>query len=381
MKHSEYDRYLVYFSRDVLIDYRAQPDKFEIKEDDYGGELENRNIDFNSINNNWYRVRYGFRKLDDNSVCIAAFLPDLSKLPFQIRRRWKIYELNEPNFAEDDEAFKDWVQQYLEGSWGYKTRPKADTYRQIKLINSITLQLFSKALFNKDENPLLNYPEADNTESYKKAHLELYRLIIDGLNKTTIEILADQLNVSLTDSTKTLNSLTEILPPNKIAQIYNPIRDCNKTRQKLHGIPSTKPESFPAFLTFKDDLFNIGQALKELTHWLEEAFNVDSESCLRREEMKTLFPKLTLPENLLPMFDEIKQAESKTIEKIEYGIEKSVPGKHDSEGLIIHFNDGTSISILIGSNAGNLSMEHEDFKPNDFKTDLNFFWAPSIKKG
>jgi len=38
------------------------------------------------------------------------------------------------------------------------------------------------------------------------------------------------------------------------------------------------------------------------------------------------------------------------------------------------------MSVMIGSNAGNLSVEREDLRPDDFHADLNFYWAPAVKR-
>ena len=96
--------------------------------------------------------------------------------------------------------------------------------------------------------------------------------------------------------------------------------------------------------------------------------------------MKGLLPELKLTDNIKHIFEQVRKSEGKTIETIEYGKQESTPSSHESEGLIIHFTDGTSMSVIIGSNAQNLSSDHEDIKPNDVHTDLMFFWAPDVKK-
>lgn len=78
------------------------------------------------------------------------------------------------------------------------------------------------------------------------------------------------------------------------------------------------------------------------------------------------------PEHKMPR---IQQAVGKTISAIEYGAEESHPDVvHESEVVVFHFTDGTTMSITVGSNAGNLSSDHRDLKPGDFSTDLMPFW-------
>lgn len=186
MNNQKYERFLAYFSRDVLNDYSFKPDKYKIEEDDYGGFLYNKNFPSDISENKWYQIRYAFRKLKDETLCIAAFIPDLNKLSEEELTKWGGYLLDEPLFAKDDDAFFTWVGRYLETDWNFKARPLAKFYRQIKLINSISLICFNKAFFKKEINPRLTFPKTENTESYNDAHLELYRLIIAIMMQQTI---------------------------------------------------------------------------------------------------------------------------------------------------------------------------------------------------
>ena len=92
------------------------------------------------------------------------------------------------------------------------------------------------------------------------------------------------------------------------------------------------------------------------------------------------FPKLSGPPR--PEFKpaELKKAEGKTIDRIEFGEVESYPELHESEAMIIHFTDGSALAIHIGSNAGNLTQDLENFRPQDMHTDLMVTWAPSIQK-
>jgi len=377
--------FLAYFNNDVLNDYRNKPDIFTIDEDDYGGKIENISWQNSLPSPGWFNVRYAYRKLHDDEICIAAFIPDLNKLSDDEKKIWAAYEIEKPKFSGDDEVFQDWKGVYLSPGGKFPDienfiRPKANIYLQIRLINAITKITFNKTFFNKEENPSLKYPSAENTKAFRDSIVELYQLIIDEMNQNTIAYIASRLGVTLTDSTKRLNSLKEILPNSLVDRIHKPIKSCSDIRNKIHGIPSLNPTPCKAHEMFNEELVKIGNALIELKIFLEDMFNVDSQKCLRRLEMKGLFPELELTDNLIHIFKTVTKAEGKTIEKIEYGKQQSSPKSHKSEGLIFHFTDGTSMSVIIGSNAQNLSSDHEDIKPNDVHTDLMFFWAPDIKK-
>jgi len=210
--------------------------------------------------------------------------------------------------------------------------------------------------------------------------LELYRLIIDGLDKDALILLADLLKISLTDHTKTLNSLKELLPQDLIPIIHKPLKKCSNERSDIHGVPS-ELGSFPAFDTFHRDLIEIAKSLEELNKWIENSLSADSKACLEREEtMNELFPKFMGPPRPEFKMDELKRAEGKTIKSVEFGEETKCEGVHGSEGMIFHFTDGSSMAILVGSNAEDLTDEFDGMKADAFQTDLMVFWAPSIKK-
>ena len=96
--------------------------------------------------------------------------------------------------------------------------------------------------------------------------------------------------------------------------------------------------------------------------------------------MESYTPEIEEQSHLNVILENLKDAEGKTIENIEFGKQKSYPKCHESEGVNIHFSDGTSLFIRIGSNSQNIADIYEGLKPNDFHTDLIFNWAPSIQK-
>lgn len=377
--------FLAYFSTDILTHYKSKPDIYDVEEDDFGGIIDNINSAYESSSHSLFKVRYGYRKLHDEKISLAAFIPDLHKLPKEENKVWQTFIVENPTFSADDERFEDWVAIYLSPGGKFprdkiSIRPKAKIYRQLNLINAMTSIKFEKQLFINAINPLLNYPSAENTEAYKYAILELYKLIIDGMSQKAIEDIASYLKIELTDSIKRMNSLKEILPADKIKQIYIPLRQCYNKRQKIHGISSEKPQSFEAFNEFNEILLNIGNALSEFRIFLEDSLNLDSEKCLIRLDGKVFFPEFKLTPNIKHVFEEVKKSEGKTISKTEYGKRDSSPKLHENEGLIIHFTDGTSMSVVVNSNAQNLASDYKGLKPNDVHTDLSFYWLPDMKK-
>lgn len=380
----KYEQHFLYFDRSVLAQYRASPHIFGLKEDDMGGILETAldddDLDNDLSENQYVRVRFGFRKLRNNCVCIAGLRYDVQELPEKDQFIWRGNMLNSPRFAQDDPAFERWIHRYIEGSWDVEDGPRIQIDQYVKLIRSLTLQTLGRHLFRFEENTLINYPISENTDAYDKAHLELYRLIVDGLDNNALVLLADKLKIPLSDPKKTLNSLKELLPKDLIKIIHNPLKKCSNERSDIHGVPS-ELGSFPAFDTFHRDLIEIAKSLEELNKWLENSLSVDSKACLEREEwVKGLSPKFIGPPRPEFKLNELRKAEGKSIKSVEFGGEAEMKGVHGREGMIFHFSDGTSMSILVGSNVGNLAHKFKDMKEEEFKTDLMVFWAPSIQK-
>ena len=380
MSLSKNENFFVFFDRAVLSHYRASPDMYQLEEDDMGGRLENIQ-DYDEEKPSWYQIRFAFRRLADDSVCVAAFGPDIDKLAENEKYIWRGNLLEDPVFATKDTAFERWVSRNLDGSWQVEDGPRHIIERQVRLIRALTRQTVGTRLLLFDGLQLINYPIAENTDAYAKAHLELYRLIIDGLDTNAISAIAAHLKITLSNPSRTLNSLKELLPPNLISKIHKPLKNCANIRNKNHGVSSKPIRPYPAFDTFHKDLVSIAEALIELCSWLESKLNASAENCLDREgAMTTLFPEFAGPPRPEYKLGEIKQAEGKTIQSIEFGEEPIHPDKHQSEGIIIHFTDGTSMTIRVGSNASNLSYEFDGLAPKDVHTDLMIFWMPAIRK-
>src|SRR5207249_4807105 len=83
---------------------------------------------------------------------------------------------------------------------------------EIRLINGLTAEAAGQRLFNVDF-PSIPYPAAQNTHRYEDAHRDLYGVLVDGLDKSGIEQLANRLGRPINaQSMKTRDALAKILP-------------------------------------------------------------------------------------------------------------------------------------------------------------------------
>lgn len=83
-----------------------------------------------------------------------------------------------------------------------------------------------------------------------------------------------------------------------------------------------------------------------------------------RPILRTQFPR---PESKL---GDLQGAVGKTIVGVEFGEEEVEEDCHQAEAIILHFSDGKSLSITVGSNV--MHADAED--PSDFETDLMVHW-------
>ena len=55
------------------------------------------------------------------------------------------------------------------------------------------------------------------------------------------------------------------------------------------------------------------------------------------------------------------------------------PHVHNSELIILHFDDGRSIALHMGSNIGNLSNERSGLKPDDLNVSFVLNCVPKLE--
>ncbi len=378
----EYEKYFQYFDRSVLNFYRTNSHVYELREDDMGGEITVSDQWNEDLNNqfSYIDLKFAFRRLVDKRMCIGVFMPSFKdKVSEKDYSKWMGFHIEQPEFHKENYEFERWINRYINGSWEIQDGPKVQIEQEIKLINGLTRIKFDIPFFKYDEYRLLNYPIAENSEEYTKAILELYRLVIDGMEKDVIIKIANFLNLKLTDEKQRLNSLRELLPEKLIEKIYKPINLVNRKRMPIHGIPSKGITAFSAFDSFNSDLIAVHSALSELKIWLEQTLKLSSESCLKRLEALKLFPKLNKPPSPEFKMSEAQKMVGKQIKKVEFGKEEFCKDCHQCEAINIHFTDGTAMTIRIGSNAVNIADEYSQIKPTDFHTDLMLFWAEKVQ--
>ena len=75
------------------------------------------------------------------------------------------------------------------------------------------------------------------------------------------------------------------------------------------------------------------------------------------------------------------QMKGKTIEDVEVGFRKDIKGVHGSEVLIIHFADGSIMSLGTGSNVADLVSGESGLRPEDLHVRFEVVWVPPFPGG
>jgi hypothetical protein len=195
-------------------------------------------------------------------------------------------------------------------------------------------------------------------------------------------MLASNLGKSIKVGDKnTIQAITKLFPD--LENSLHFVRAVNlvseQRRLASHGVrPPAK--NFPAFSQFTKDLSLCWDATKELLAILERDFGVNGEAAYRRHEARKWLPRINRPAEAHFSIVQVSQMEGKTIERVEFGFRQEIEGVHESEAMIIHFTDGSIMSLVAGSNVVNLVSDENGLRPEDFHVDFIVNWVPALPK-
>jgi hypothetical protein len=324
-------------------------------------------------------MRFALRHAADGAVHLAALGFDVERLSNRDQKIWLAFRTKPQAFSDDDPAFERWVRRNLDAEWDVEDGPLLQLKALIQKINALTKYVLDAPLWGMVVgNPLIHYPASENADAYAQAHLELYRVVGDGLSRGALALIAKGRSVEVSDTDGTLARLKALIPPELIATVHAPLAKNAKMRNRKHGVKRGSTSSFEAFATFDRDVRAMQTGLGELVDWLEHEYGVDAESCVRREDALKGFPEIVgppMPEFKLGL---IRDAIGKTIQSVRFGAEASSESLHERETIHFHFTDGTALCIAVNSNVGNLTSDFDGLAPCDFHTSIDPCWAPAV---
>lgn len=382
MEPFEVGTLLRFYDAGVLAMYRAQPDRYEFRGDRVVGEVRSRSDQqAGAVDESYIRVRYGPRRLANGRRGIAAIRRDVEALPVEEQRRWEAFEVAERQCAEEDPAFESWIQHAFLGSWSDEEHPVHRIGVELKRIRALTDAMLGEPLFRFDDTSLLSMPTADNTEAYRSAYLNVYRLLVDGLSNDCLGRLAGKLEVTLTKPSLTLNSLKEVLPEPLEAVVHKPLKHVGAVRNSLHGVPSEgRALSAPAVDRLGEEMASLADGMEALRGWLEEALGASADTCIYRADALALFPEIRGNASVYPaiyLTTHRFRLTGKTIRAYRYGAVPRHADVPDSEALILEFEDGSAVALTISSNVGDLTPRCDGVSKGEFRFYLDIDYAPS----
>jgi hypothetical protein len=174
---------------------------------------------------------------------------------------------------------------------------------------------------------------------------------------------------------RALTALETVCPTLKAnARFTDPL--ANVSRQRGNAAHGVRPPAEPmqAFEVFLRDIEDCLAALRILRTVLETELKMDAKLSKERRDALRHLPRIVRPPAPNYSINGASQMVGKTVESVEIGFRDGVKRVHQSEAMIIHFTDGSIMSVDTGCNAGNFDCEKH--QPEDFHVDLHVQWVP-----
>ena len=233
-------------------------------------------------------------------------------------------------------------------------------------INALTTETVGLLLFDPHECEALRFPLTQNTHRYQDEHLILYGFLVDGLQKECIVRIGAKTGVQLNvASDKTVSALRKVPgAPESDSPLWAAFEKTSQQR-RLAG-HKTRPTAtrFAAFEEFSEDLKQWVTGLRELLSCLEKILGMKGSIAAKRHTAKQHLPVIVAPPEANYSIATLPRIVGKTVGTgVQCGVRRKHPKLHQSEAMILHFTDGSSLGIETGSNIVNLSHDHEQLDP------------------
>lgn len=248
----------VFFKSDVLLKYKNEPEKYELKE---------RTIYCRGA---WFLPTY-----DINSEGqVHTYIYYLSYLPYREQLHWKQYNEN-PKGSISERAYKN----DFKAEFSNEYNPLELIKIHLRSFPPLQTQANSVVIWKpKEELETLlgkvHYVSSGKLNEYKDFLMSLTILIIDGLQTTELQKLV-KLNPEFKEDTKSLGCLKLLLQDLKISEetinsIINPLRSLQEKRSKYAGHGGSKP-NFDLVKDCRQILGEVEVSLKNLIDALKGA--------------------------------------------------------------------------------------------------------------
>lgn len=381
-----------YYRPAVLAMFYNQPEKYSIQTDEFEGAVRlqdsyYRKFGENAADRMYLNVEFGFRSCRNGEWAVAAFAPDLAKASPDEQQLWTGFEItSEEAFTypeAEDPRFQKWHSRYIMGNWNVEDGPIATLDGVVKQINAITECLVSRPLFRGDAIRRLCFPFAQNTHRYEDAHAEVYRLIIDGLDKEVIRGIGGELGITVKPGDKwTLTALGMLIPCDSVrVAVSKPLEHVSEQRRRASHKERPPAQGFPAFEEFEKDVRAIISGMAILRDNLAERLNVDIERCVERASALRNLPIFDETRPTQPnygIFSALKMV-GKQVKQVRTGELVSADWRAETEAMVLEFTDGSMMSIDAATNISQIIEETAPIIPNRLHVTFSVNYVPPIR--
>ncbi len=381
--------FVSFYNAAILGPYRDQPDKYSVETDYFEGEVATTDHYFEeharSSGAEIISVRFGFRTMVGGDLALAVWMDDLRKSSPDEQAKWDGFSVGSESLATGQDArFEMWVERYMNGSFDVENGALARTKEHLRDLNALTFCTVGKLLFDEEDLPGLCFPAAQNNHRYHDAHSEAYKLLIDGLNKEALVALSQKLNIPLAtpENNKTLKLLGELVESDVWGSISPAFAIISKNRSSAGHRSRPAAQRMDAFEQFNSDMTNIATSLGRLKDYLASKLRFTIDSCVRRREaLSVLYPTFDPHRQVKPNYaiHEMKRVVGKRISCVEVGWRGCDPRIHNSELIILRFDDESSVAVHAGTNVRNLAENHAGLKPDDLNVSFIVNFVPPLE--
>jgi hypothetical protein len=369
---------LRYFRLAVLAGFHNEPEKYAIRTDEFEGSVRALASD-----EHYFHVRFGFRACTNGGSAVVVYAPDLAKASDQVSRVWGGFEIFDSAelLHPADARFQKWFDRYFKGSWDIEDGPIAKLAQVTNELNAVTRCVVGTPLFSVLTFRALSLPTAENNHRYHDAHSELYKLLIDGLNKETIKALGDKFGIEIkVASEKTVKALMTLIPDGLVPVVRDPLDRVGTFRRQADHQRRPPAESFEAAQAFGNDVCAVNEGLMALRDYLAQRLNVDVASCVEHDAQVGFLPPIDPKRPAKPNYGIFNafQFEGKTIVGVRAGYRIQEPGTAKTEALILEFSDGSKAGIEAATDVAQVLTETAQISAEDLSVTFTVTSVPAV---
>lgn len=172
---------LMCFTEEVLGKYFDRPEIYSVEDSLSGGSIHSNAEDESS----YIYIRHGRRQLTNGRSAVLVPCKDLASLHETQQRYWHGFEISNPEFADPDQNYSNFMLRTFEGAFVDYENPLKNFMEAVKYVND---NLRGAALFRHTDNPHLRIPVENTEKTFYDACSELFKIIgADSLVAPTIK--------------------------------------------------------------------------------------------------------------------------------------------------------------------------------------------------